>query len=138
MVQLGGFENKYPKELSGGMKQRVAIARGYALNSEVLLLDEPFGALDAQTRSQLQEDLLRTWEKERKTCFFITHDVDECVLLASRVIIMSARPGQVKEIIDIDLPYPRTQATKLEPKFQEYRNHIWDVVYKMYVDSTKH
>ncbi len=138
MVQLNGFENKYPKELSGGMKQRVAIARGYALNSEVLLLDEPFGALDAQTRSQLQEDLLRTWEKEKKTCFFITHDVDECVLLASRVIIMSARPGQVKEIIDIDLPYPRTQATKLEAKFQEYRNHIWDVVYRMYVDSTKH
>lgn len=138
MVQLNGFENKYPKELSGGMKQRVAIARGYALNSEVLLLDEPFGALDAQTRSQLQEDLLKTWEKERKTCFFITHDVDECVLLASRVIIMSARPGQVKEVIDIDLPYPRTQATKLEPKFQEYRNHIWDVVYKMYLSSGIH
>ncbi len=138
MVQLNGFENKYPKELSGGMKQRVAIARGYALNSEVLLLDEPFGALDAQTRSQLQEDLLRTWEKERKTCFFITHDVDECVLLASRVIIMSARPGQVKEIINIDLPYPRTQATKLEPKFQEYRNYIWDVVYKMYLSSSRH
>ncbi|HBS10253.1 MAG TPA: nitrate ABC transporter ATP-binding protein [Firmicutes bacterium] len=138
MVQLNGFENKYPKELSGGMKQRVAIARAYALNSEVLLLDEPFGALDAQTRSQLQEDLLKTWEKERKTCFFITHDVDECVLLASRVIIMSARPGQVKEIIDIDLPYPRSQATKLDPKFQEYRNHIWDVVYKMYLDSGHH
>ncbi len=138
MVQLNGFENKYPKELSGGMKQRVAIARGYALNSEVLLLDEPFGALDAQTRSQLQEDLLKTWEKERKTCFFITHDVDECVLLASRVIIMSARPGQVKEIINIDLPYPRTQATKLDPKFQEYRNYIWDVVYKMYLSSSRH
>lgn len=137
MVQLQDFENKYPKELSGGMKQRVAIARGYALNSDVLLLDEPFGALDAQTRSQLQEDLLKTWEKERKTCFFITHDVDECVLLASRVIIMSARPGQVKEIINIDLPYPRTQATKLEEKFQEYRNHIWDVVYKMYLESDK-
>ena len=138
MVQLNGFENKYPKQLSGGMKQRVAIARGYALNSEVLLLDEPFGALDAQTRSQLQEDLLRTWEQERKTCFFITHDVDECVLLASKVIIMSARPGQVKEIIDIDLPYPRTQATKLDAKFQEYRNYIWDVVYKMYLNSARH
>lgn len=138
MVQLGGFENKYPKELSGGMKQRVAIARGYALNSEVLLLDEPFGALDAQTRSQLQEDLLKTWEMERKTCFFITHDVDECVLLASKVIIMSARPGQVKEIINIDLPYPRNQATKLEPKFQEYRNYIWDTVYKMYLSSGRH
>ena len=137
MVQLNGFENKYPKELSGGMKQRVAIARAYALNSEILLLDEPFGALDAQTRAQLQEDLLKTWEKERKTCFFITHDVDESVLLATRVIIMSARPGQVKEIVNIDLPYPRSQATKLEPKFQEYKNHIWDEVYKMYLEHRK-
>lgn len=137
MVQLNGFENKYPKELSGGMKQRVAIARAYALNSEILLLDEPFGALDAQTRAQLQEDLLKTWERERKTCFFITHDVDESVLLATRVIIMSARPGQVKEIVNIDLPYPRSQATKLEPRFQELKNHIWDEVYKMYLDHRK-
>ena len=138
MVRLNGFEKSFPKQLSGGMKQRVAIARGYALNSEVLLLDEPFGALDAQTRSQLQEDLLRTWQAEKKTCFFITHDVDEAVLLATRVIIMSARPGQVKEIINIDLPYPRTQATKLDQKFQDYRNHIWDEVYKMYVESGLH
>lgn len=135
MVRLNGFEKHYPKQLSGGMKQRVAIARGYALSSDVLLLDEPFGALDAQTRSQLQEDLLHTWETERKTCFFITHDVDEAVLLATRVVIMSARPGQVKEIIPINLPYPRTQATKLDKAFQDYRNHIWDVVYKMYVES---
>ncbi len=138
MVRLTGFEKHYPKQLSGGMKQRVAIARGYALSSEVLLLDEPFGALDAQTRSQLQEDLLKTWESEKKTCFFITHDVDEAVLLATRVIIMSARPGKVKEVINIDLPYPRTQATKLDQKFQDYRNHIWDVVYKMYVESGLH
>ncbi|MDD4450997.1 MAG: ABC transporter ATP-binding protein, partial [Sphaerochaeta sp.] len=110
MVNLTGFENSYPKALSGGMKQRVAIARGYALNPEVLLMDEPFGALDAQTRAQLQEDLLKTWEKEKKTVFFITHDVDEAVLLASKVVIMSARPGQIKEIVNIDLPYPRTQA----------------------------
>lgn len=108
MVNLSGFENSFPKALSGGMKQRVAIARGYALNPEVLLMDEPFGALDAQTRAQLQEDLLKTWEKEKKTVFFITHDVDEAVLLASKVVIMSARPGQIKEIVDIDLPYPRT------------------------------
>ena len=133
MVRLESFVNSYPKELSGGMKQRVAIARGYALNSDVLLLDEPFGALDAQTRSQLQEDLLKTWETERKTCFFITHDTDEAVLLATKVIIMSARPGVVKEIIPIDLPFPRSQATKLDPKFIEYRNHIWDTVYKMYL-----
>ena len=89
-VGLKGFENAYPKELSGGMKQRVAIARAYAANPEVLLLDEPFGALDAQTRVQLQTELLNTWEKEKKTCFFITHDVDEAIILAQRVIIMRA------------------------------------------------
>lgn len=137
MVALNGFEKSYPKELSGGMKQRVAIARAYALNSEILLLDEPFGALDAQTRAQLQEDLLKTWDTEKKTCFFITHDVDEAVLLATRVIIMSARPGIVKEIVDINLPYPRSQATKLEPAFIKLKNHIWDEVYKMYLEVRK-
>jgi len=134
MVNLTGFENSYPKELSGGMKQRVAIARGYAVNPEMLLMDEPFGALDAQTRAQLQEELLVAWQQEHKTCFFITHDVDEAVLLASRVVIMSARPGKIKDIIEIELPYPRNQATKLEPKFIEYRNYIWDTVYKMYLE----
>jgi NitT/TauT family transport system ATP-binding protein len=137
MVNLSGFENSFPKALSGGMKQRVAIARGYALNPEVLLMDEPFGALDAQTRAQLQEDLLKTWEKEKKTVFFITHDVDEAVLLASKVVIMSARPGQIKEIVDIDLPYPRTQATKLEEGFIRYNNYVWDTVYKMYLEIPK-
>ncbi len=137
MVNLSGFENSFPKALSGGMKQRVAIARGYALNPEVLLMDEPFGALDAQTRAQLQEDLLKTWEKEKKTVFFITHDVDEAVLLASKVVIMSARPGQIKEIVDIDLPYPRTQATKLEEGFMRYKNYVWDTVYKMYLEIPK-
>ncbi|GAB1483096.1 ABC transporter ATP-binding protein [Treponema sp.] len=137
MVNLSGFTDSYPKALSGGMKQRVAIARGYALNPEVLLMDEPFGALDAQSRAQLQEELLNTWEKEKKTAFFITHDVDEAVLLATRVVIMSARPGQIKEIIDIDLPYPRNQATKMDSDFIKYRNHIWDTVYKMYLEVLK-
>ncbi len=137
MVNLEGFENAYPKELSGGMKQRVAIARGYAVSPQVLLMDEPFGALDAQTRSQLQEDLLKTWESERKTCFFITHDVDEAVLLSTKIVIMSARPGQIKEIVDVDLPYPRTQATKLDPKFVEMKNYVWDTVYKMYLEVRK-
>ena len=137
MVNLEGFENSYPKALSGGMKQRVAIARGYALNPEVLLMDEPFGALDAQTRAQLQEDLLHTWESEKKTAFFITHDVDEAVLLATRVVIMSARPGQIKEIVDINLPYPRTQATKMDPEFIRLKNYIWDAVYKMYLEIPK-
>mgnify|MGYP000800173609 CR=1 FL=1 len=104
MVQLEDFVNHYPKELSGGMKQRVAIARAYAVKPEVLLMDEPFGALDAQTRTQLQTELLKTWESERKTCFFITHDVDEAIILAQRVIVMSARPGRIKDIVDIDIP----------------------------------
>lgn len=137
MVELQDFANSYPKELSGGMKQRVAIARGYAVAPEVFLMDEPFGALDAQTRAQLQEDLLKTWEQEKKTCFFITHDVEEAVLLASRVIVMSARPGRVKEIIPINLPYPRNQATKLLPEFNDYKNAIWAQVYKEYIAYKK-
>ena len=137
MVDLQDFADAYPKELSGGMKQRVAIARGYAVASEVLLMDEPFGALDAQTRAQLQEDLLKTWEQEKRTCFFITHDVEEAVLLATRVVVMSARPGRVKEIIPINLPYPRNQATKLLPEFNDYKNAIWAQVYKEYGEIKK-
>ncbi len=137
MVDLEEFANSYPKELSGGMKQRVAIARAYAVNPEVLLMDEPFGALDAQTRTQLQSELLDTWEKERKTCFFITHDVDEAIILAQRVVIMSARPGRVKEIVDIDIPYPRTQETKMTKKFLELKNYIWSQVYQEYLEVRK-
>lgn len=137
MVDLLQFENAYPKELSGGMKQRVAIARAYAVNPKVLLMDEPFGALDAQTRTQLQTELLETWEKERKTCFFITHDVEEAIVLSERVIIMSARPGRIKEIVDIDIPYPRTQETKMSPRFMELKNHIWSQVYQEYLEVKK-
>ena len=136
-VGLEGFEKSFPKELSGGMKQRVAIARAYAANPEVLLLDEPFGALDAQTRVQLQSELLETWEKEKKTCFFITHDVDEAVILAQRVIIMSARPGWIKKIVDIDIPYPRTQATKTDPRFLELKSEIWNQVYQEFLEVRK-
>lgn len=137
MVQLEDFTNHYPKELSGGMKQRVAIARAYAVNPSILLMDEPFGALDAQTRTQLQQELLETWEKEKKTCFFITHDVDEAIILAQRVIIMSARPGRIKEIVEIDIPYPRDQETKMSPRFLELKNHIWSQVYKEYLEVKK-
>ena len=128
MVQLEDFVNHYPKELSGGMKQRVAIARAYAVKPEVLLMDEPFGALDAQTRTQLQTELLKTWQEENKTCFFVTHDIEEAIVLASRVVIMSARPGRIKEIIDIDIPHPRDQATKMSPRFVELKNYIWSQV----------
>ena len=136
-VGLEGFENSYPKELSGGMKQRVAIARAYAADPEVLLLDEPFGALDAQTRVQLQTELLETWQKEKKTCFFITHDVDEAIILAQRVIIMSARPGRIKRIVDVDIPYPRTQATKTDPRFLELKTEVWNEVYQEYLEVRK-
>ena len=136
-VDLVKFADHYPKELSGGMKQRVAIARAYAVNPEVLLMDEPFGALDAQTRTQLQSELLKTWEEERKTCFFITHDVEEAIILAQRVVIMSARPGRIKEIVDIDIPYPRTQETRMDPRFIELKTHIWSQVYQEYLEVRK-
>ena len=137
MVDLVKFADHYPKELSGGMKQRVAIARAYAANPDVLLMDEPFGALDAQTRTQLQTELLETWEREKKTCFFITHDVEEAIILAQRVIIMSARPGRIKDIVDVNIPYPRTQETKLTPEFNELKNHIWSQVYQEYLAVRK-
>ena len=137
MVQLQDFANSYPKVLSGGMKQRVAIARAYAMNPSLLLLDEPFGALDAQTRAQLQADLLQTWEAEEKTCFFITHDVEEAVLLAQRVVIMSARPGRIKRIVDIDIPHPRTQETRLSQEFAILKNTIWAEVYNEYLSQRR-
>ena len=143
MVDLEKFTNAYPKELSGGMKQRVAIARAYAVNPEVLLMDEPFGALDAQTRTQLQSELLKTWQEERKTCFcgktvvMITHDVEEAIILAQRVVIMSARPGRIKEIVEIDIPYPRTQETRMDPTFIELKNFIWSRVYQEYLEIPK-
>ena len=137
IVGLEKFVDAYPKELSGGMKQRVAIARAYAVNPSLLLMDEPFGALDAQTRTQLQTELLKTWEEEKKTCFFITHDVEEAILLATKVIVMSARPGRIKEIIDIDIPYPRGQESKMLPRFTELINYIWNMVYKEYLEVQK-
>ena len=134
MVELEDFVDSYPKELSGGMKQRVAIARAYAVQPEVLLMDEPFGALDAQTRTQLQSELIRTWQEEKKTCFFITHDVEEAIILATKVIVMSARPGRIKTIIDIDLPYPSTQEMKMEQQFLDLKARIWGEVYQEYLE----
>ena len=137
MVELEKFADSYPKELSGGMKQRVAIARAYAMNPEVLLMDEPFGALDAQTRTQLQTELLKAWQEEHKTCFFVTHDIEEAIVLATRVVIMSARPGRIKEVVDIDIPYPRDQETKMSERFIELKNHTWGQVYQEYLEVRK-
>ncbi len=111
LVGLKGFENHYPHELSGGMKQRVGIARAYANSPKLLLMDEPFGALDAQTRNLMQGELLRIWEKEHISALFVTHSVDEAVYLADRVVVMSARPGTVKDIFKIDIPRPRVRTS---------------------------
>jgi len=121
MVGLKGYENFYPKELSGGMKQRVALARTLAYHPAVLLMDEPFGALDAHTRTRLQNDLLNIWERDRKTVLFVTHSVDEAVFLSDKVVVMTRSPGRIKQVIDIDLPRPRRRAELLlDPRYQKY------------------
>ncbi|UPK38492.1 ABC transporter ATP-binding protein [Bradyrhizobium sp. 186] len=121
MVGLKGYENFYPKELSGGMKQRVALARTLAYYPEVLLMDEPFGALDAHTRTRLQNDLLNIWERDRKTVLFVTHSVDEAVFLSDKVVMMSKSPGRIRQVIDIDLPRPRRRnELLLDPRYQKY------------------
>jgi sulfonate transport system ATP-binding protein len=121
LVKLKGFEKSYPRQLSGGMSQRVAIARALLRNPEILLLDEPFGALDAFTRTHLQEALLEIWEQNQTTMVLVTHDIDEAIFLSSRVVVMDAKPGRIKAIVPIDLPYPRTRVSK---SFQEFRTII--------------
>lgn len=118
LVKLGGFEKSYPRELSGGMAQRVAIARALLRSPKVLLLDEPFGALDAFTRAHMQAVLLDIWRRNRTTMIFVTHDIDEAVFLGNRVVILEPRPGRIRKIVPIDLPYPRTKTTT---SFQELR-----------------
>jgi len=125
MIGLEGFEEAYPYELSGGMQQRVAIARTLANDPKIVLMDEPFGALDTQTRTILQHELLKIWEKEKKTVLFVTHSVDEAVYLSDRVIVMTARPGRIKGIISIDLPRPRKRDTL---EFIEYRKRIVNIL----------
>jgi NitT/TauT family transport system ATP-binding protein len=121
MMGLKGFEDFYPKELSGGMKQRVALARTLAYHPAVLLMDEPFGALDAHTRTRLQNDLLNIWERDRKTVLFVTHSVEEAVFLSDKVVMMTRSPGRIRQIIDIDLPRPRRRTELLlDPSYQKY------------------
>jgi NitT/TauT family transport system ATP-binding protein len=128
LVGLQGFEDKYPSQLSGGMNQRLAIARALALDPEVLLMDEPFGALDEQTRFLMGLELLRIWEATGKTILFITHSIAEAIQLSDRVLVLSARPSVVREEVRIDLPRPRTIDTLTIPAFQAIEHHIWDIL----------
>ena len=128
LVGLKDFASHYPHELSGGMKQRVGLARALATEPEVLLMDEPFAALDAQTRDLMQMELLQIWEHTKKTVLFVTHSIEEAAYLSDRVIVMSARPGHTKDILRIDLPRPRDYEMRLTPEFNEIKLHIWDVL----------
>ena len=125
LAGLSGFGNSYPYELSGGMRQRVAVVRALAVDPVVLLMDEPFGALDAQTRNRLQHDLLEIWDKTKKTILFVTHSVDEAVFLADRIVVLTPRPGHVCEIIDVEHPRPRDR-TSVE--FAKVRRHVLDLI----------
>jgi NitT/TauT family transport system ATP-binding protein len=127
-VGLRGFEDHYPKMLSGGMQQRTALARALANDPKILLLDEPFGALDNQTRALMQELLLGIWEADRKTVLFVTHDIDESIFLANRVVVMSARPGRLKCDLAIDLPHPRQYTIKTTPEFAAYKARLTEEI----------
>ena len=127
-VGLRGFENHFPKMLSGGMQQRTALARALANDPKILLLDEPFGALDHQTRSLMQELLLGIWEADRKTVLFVTHDVDEAIFMANRVAVMSVRPGRIKAESRIDLPHPRHYTVKTSPEFSRYKAELTEQI----------
>jgi NitT/TauT family transport system ATP-binding protein len=124
MVGLGGREESHPHELSGGMRQRVGIARALAMNPAVLLMDEPFGALDAQTRELMAGELLRIWDLDRKTVLFVTHGIDEAIFLADRVLVMGGSPSRVTEVMEIDLSRPRNAAVRASAEFARYRTHL--------------
>jgi NitT/TauT family transport system ATP-binding protein len=124
-VGLGAFSRNYPHELSGGMRQRVAILRAFLANPQILLMDEPFGSLDSQTRLVMQEELLRIWREHRKTVIYVTHDIEEAILLGDRVLVMSGRPGRIRQDIPISLERPRFLANRDHPEVAELRWHIW-------------
>ena len=132
-VGLDGFEDSYPKHLSGGMQQRVGLARALAVNPETLLMDEPFGALDAQTRRLMQEDLLQLHEREPKTVLFVTHGMDEALRLADRIVLMTARPGRIKETIDVPFGRPRPEGFERDDVFSDLSDYLWNTLKAMQV-----
>jgi NitT/TauT family transport system ATP-binding protein len=138
LVGLAGFEHYLPRQLSGGMRQRVNLARALAVDPQILLMDEPFSALDAQSREIMQTELLRIWEQGRKTVLFVTHQIDEAVFLADRVFVLARRPGRVQEEVTIALPRPRTLAMKRTPAFVAYVDHIWKLIENDVRESVLH
>ncbi len=128
LVGLEGFEGYHPRQLSGGMRQRVNLARALAIDPEILLMDEPFSALDAQTREIMQTELMRIWEQGRKTVLFVTHQIDEAVFLSDRVLVFARRPGRLQESVDVTLPRPRALTIKRTPEFTRYVDHIWRLI----------
>jgi NitT/TauT family transport system ATP-binding protein len=137
LVGLSGFEDRYPHELSGGMKQRVAIARSLAYDPAVLLMDEPFAALDAQTREQLQDELLRIWRRTGKTIVFVTHGIDEAVYLGQRVAVLTSRPGRLKAVVDVDLG-DRTGDVRSDPAFGRQRHRLWELLHDEVRKAAEH
>jgi NitT/TauT family transport system ATP-binding protein len=128
LVGLEGFEDYHPRQLSGGMRQRVNLARALAIDPEILLMDEPFSSLDAQTREIMQTELMRIWEEGRKTVLFVTHQIDEAVFLSDRVLVFARRPGRLRESVAIEFPRPRSLALKRTPEFVRYVDHIWRLI----------
>jgi NitT/TauT family transport system ATP-binding protein len=128
LVGLEGFENTHPHQLSGGMRQRVGLARALAVNPSILLMDEPFGSVDAQTREQMQDELLRIWEQEKKTVIFVTHSIEEAIYLSDRIAIMTCRPGHIKEVINVNLPRPREYLQRMSRESLNLRLQIWEKI----------
>ncbi len=128
VVGLQGFEESLPKQLSGGMRKRVDVARAFANSPEILLMDEPFGALDAMTKEKLQIELLRLWDTERKTVLFVTHDLEEALVLSSRIVVMGRAPNKIQQIIDVPFSRPRDLILKTSKEFQDLRRHLWDLL----------
>jgi NitT/TauT family transport system ATP-binding protein len=128
LVGLAGFEEHFPHELSGGMQQRCNLARALTVDPKILIMDEPFAALDAQTREIMQSELLRIWRESKKTVLFITHQINEAIYLADRVIVFAARPGRVKATIKIDMPRPRELSIKRDPRFLKYEDEVWNLI----------
>jgi NitT/TauT family transport system ATP-binding protein len=129
LTGLGGFETKYPRELSGGMQQRVAICRALLPDPSLLLMDEPFGALDAMTREEMSLELLRIWEERRKTILFVTHSIPEAILLADRVVVMTPRPGRIARVLAVDLPRPRTMDLEFDPRFKAASDEVRGLIF---------